>query len=151
MSKEDVLTPAIIEEDKKKAYHKETDVGSMKQVMEVIVTEEGTRYRIGQEIRQIALTRDEVLFLTQIPTFYLLDELRSRSFKIEGSVLISPTAAPDEIIDIMIDLISTNGLDYRKLYKKVCNRAVERFGSQKEAAKALKMSTRAMCYWMKKK
>lgn len=95
----------------------------MKQRTE-ITSPSGVRIRMEQEQREFALSRDEVMFLTQVPTVYLLDELISRL----GSEL-----------------------GFRDLRSVLIHRAVNNMGSQARAARSLGISSRTVNYWVKER
>jgi hypothetical protein len=126
----------------------------VKQKAEFITQENGknTRLRFEQSQKDFALDRDEIIFLTQIPERYLLDEMTSRGYALSDNVVSLQKAEMfgDKLLDIIIDAFcieSQGSID--DLYPFLINRAVRRFGSQKEAAKALQMTARKVNYWVK--
>lgn len=87
-----------------------------------ITSPSGHKIKMEQEQREFALSRDEVIFLTQIPTVYLLDELVSRV----GSELLW-----EDLPAIMIERVM---LKYN--------------GNQVKTARSLGITPRMVYYWI---
>ena len=122
----------------------------MKQRAEII--HGGSRVRMEQEQTEFALSRDEVIFLTQVPTHYLLDEMRARGLyftateeeRRKGSVSI------EVLIDELVDrLCVERGVSAQEILSLVVFRTMHRFGGrQMDVAKILNVSRRVVHYYV---
>jgi len=126
----------------------------MKQKVEFIRTDSGKnmRFQMEQSQKEFALSRDEVVFLTQIPERFLLDEIASRGYSLSGRTVLlkNDTAFADKLLDAIIDtFVIVNERSIKELFPYIVNRAVQRFGTQKQAAKVLGITSRKANYWVK--
>lgn len=99
------------------------------------------KVRMTQEMREFALTRDEVMFLSRIPDSYLLDEVRARKFIVEGDKIRK------DIGTLCLDCMTRTGMTIYDLNEQLIRVALDRFrGEQYRAAAVLGMSRRAINY-----
>lgn len=125
----------------------------MKQRAEVVATNSGTRIRFEQSQREVALSRDDVVFLTQIHDRFLLEEARARGYRLIAEDVVGSKGVPgghDALLDLLIDDVCVRGgRPIKELTPLLVDRAVRRFGTQKSAAQMLGMSCRNVNYWVK--
>jgi len=134
------------------ALRRDNDMEGMKQKARVLTGREGpgqvTGIEMVQELSFVALGRNEVLELTRVSSPYLLDELESRGYEIDGRAVRRPGIR--ETVEGLVELMEGEGVALGQLMEMILRVALDKSnGIQKDAARMIGVSPRMMCYHVK--
>jgi hypothetical protein len=98
----------------------------------------------------IILGKEELIKLSQISDFYLLDELRTRGWEINGNEITVPEYNIEQLALLVYKFIKKTKMHLHHFIDLIIKTSIEIENIHKDAAKVLGISPRVMCYQLRK-
>jgi len=108
----------------------------------------GKKLEMSQSM--LILGKEELIKLSQISDFYLLDELRTRGWEINGKELTEPNYSLEQLALLVYTTLKKTKMYLHQFLNLIIKTSIEMEPLHKDAAKVLGISPRVMCYQLRK-
>ena len=108
----------------------------------------GKKLEMSQSM--IILGKEELIKLSQISDFYLLDELRTRGWEINGKELTEPNYSLEQLALLVYTTLKKTKMYLHQFLDLIIKTSIEMEPLHKDASKVLGISPRVMCYQLRR-
>jgi hypothetical protein len=108
----------------------------------------GKKLEMSQSM--LILGKEELIKLSQISDFYLLDELRTRGWEINGKELTEPNYSLEQLALLVYTTLKKTKMYLHQFLDLIIKTSIEMEPLHKDASKVLGISPRVMCYQLRR-
>jgi hypothetical protein len=108
----------------------------------------GKKLEMSQSM--LILGKEELIKLSQISDFYLLDELRTRGWEINGKELTEPNYSLEQLALLVYTTLKKTKMFLHHFIDLIIKTSIDIEDTHKDAAKVLGISPRVMCYQLRR-